>query len=572
MTSRSLASKARATDDIGVKFGHTLQVLTDWVDTTVFVAVCGRGTAKSTVIQARRLYRCVYDMPGGAFAFVANTYSNLTNNIMPAVQNGLKLMGMIEGVHYIKGVRPPDDWRRRCSVIVDDYRYVYSFFNGSVLFLGSLDNPSLLAGKSVIHLFFDEAKYAKEAKVNRAMPILRGDAITYGRSHLFLGITITTDMPDVNEGEFDWFFRYAGEMDPERIELIIQAAAIRNEILTTLVNERLKKMPNGAKIKRLVKKVEYYDRALLKLRKGQTFFINTSSLVNIEILTPEYIERLYNGTLELHEFLKSVLGMRPGLRKDLRFYVQFGERHKYTDGTVSGEAAYYSRELRYLDANEPIDGGMDFGNMLSLVIGQQDGKTYRIHKNLFEIPPRWFRELADQFLDFFRYHQCRELNLYYDRAGNNYQRQGEDHAGKIKQAIEYDASGRRTGWTVNLMSRHQATIRQAAEYSFMQELMGGDNVMLPSLLVDAVNCRELVSSIELAKAEVKYRGNVKIVAKVKRSEKLEPKKLPMLSTNFSDAFKYLMMRRRWLQALKGAPQVPTDSFVDRFMADRNKKK
>ena len=95
---------------------------------------------------------------------------------------------------------------------------------------------------------------------------------------------------------------------------------------------------------------------------------------------------------------------------------------------------------------------------------------------------------------------------------------------------------------------------------------------LPSLLVDAVNCRELVSSIELAKAEVKYRGNVKIVAKVKRSEKLEPKKLPMLSTNFSDAFKYLMMRRRWLQALKGAPQVPTDSFVDRFMADRNKKK
>ena len=57
MTSRSLASKARATDDIGVKFGHTLQVLTDWVDTTVFVAVCGRGTAKSTVIQARRLYR-----------------------------------------------------------------------------------------------------------------------------------------------------------------------------------------------------------------------------------------------------------------------------------------------------------------------------------------------------------------------------------------------------------------------------------------------------------------------------------------------------------------------------------
>lgn len=49
--------------------------------------------------------------------------------------------------------------------------------------MGSLDNPSLLAGKSVIHLFYDEAKYDKEMKVNRAMPILRGDAITYGHSH-----------------------------------------------------------------------------------------------------------------------------------------------------------------------------------------------------------------------------------------------------------------------------------------------------------------------------------------------------------------------------------------------------
>ncbi|MCS2862900.1 hypothetical protein NXW13_00835 [Bacteroides thetaiotaomicron] len=31
------------------------------------------------------------------------------------------------------------------------------------------------------------------------MPILRGVAITYGHSHLFLGITITTDKPDINE-------------------------------------------------------------------------------------------------------------------------------------------------------------------------------------------------------------------------------------------------------------------------------------------------------------------------------------------------------------------------------------
>ena len=63
--------------DVSVRYGHILQVICDWVDTTVMVTVCGRGTAKSTVIQARRIYRCVQLMPGAPLAIVANTYSTL---------------------------------------------------------------------------------------------------------------------------------------------------------------------------------------------------------------------------------------------------------------------------------------------------------------------------------------------------------------------------------------------------------------------------------------------------------------------------------------------------------------
>ena len=558
------------TRETTVKFGSEALVLCDWVDTTNLVFIGGRGVAKSTVILARRSERCVRLMPGAPVAIVANTYSNLVDNIMPAVQNGWKINGLIEGVHYIKGKRPPVEWSKRCSVIVDDYRHVYSFWNGSVIFLGSLDNPSLLAGKSVAHLLFDEAKYASDSRAARVMPILRGDAITYGRCHLYGGVTITTDMPDVTEGEYDWFFRYASEMIPERIIKTIQAAGQLNRYRAKLTRENRAGTPDIKKISRLEKKIDYYTEGLLKLRKGQTFFMNISSFVNIDILTLDYAKRLYNAALEHHEFLKSVLGMRPGVRKEARFYVLFGERHKYTDGTASHEAAFSSSELRHLDPSRPIDGGMDFGNMLSFVIGQQDGKYYRVHKNFYEIPPGWFREIADQFLDFFATHREKVLNLYYDRAGNNFQAQREDYAGKIKEAIEKDAEGRRTGWTVNLMSRKQATIRQHAEFDFMHELMGGNNKNLPVLQVDALNCPELISSIELAKAEVKYRGEVKVVTKVKKSEKLEAKKLPRLSTNFSDAFKYLMMRRSWLSAAKAAPAsaAGVDAMVERWMADR----
>lgn len=544
--------RRKSSSDVPMKYGSQLQVLTDWVDTTNFVAIGGRGVAKSTVIIARRLWRCVTMMPGAPLAIVANSYSNLVGNIMPAVQNGWRLMGWIEGVHYIKGRRPPEEWRRKCSQIVDDYKHAYTFWNGTVLYLGSLDNPSLLAGKSVAHLVFDEAKYASDQRAARVLPILRGDAITYGRCHLYGGVTITTDMPDVTEGESDWFFRYAAEMDPERIIRIIQASGVLNELLVKRARLNGVAPPDLGKIARLEKKINYYQEALLKMRKGQTFFINISSFANIDVLTLDYAKRLYNGALDRHEFMKSVLGQRPSLRRDARFYVLFSEKHKYTDGTYSGEAAFSGSELRYLNPTLPLDGGMDFGNMLSLVIGQEDGARYRVHKCFYEIPPGWYRDLADQFLQFFGQHECKVLRLYYDRAGNNYQKQGEDAAGKMKEAIERDANGRPTGWSVELMSRKQSNLRQHSEYYFMQDLMRGQTRGLPQLLVDALNCQEMISSIELAKAEVKYRGQTKIVAKVKKSEKLPALKLPRLSTNFSDAFKYLLMRRDWLNAARAA--------------------
>ena len=574
---RKNSEKIAKTDqsaEVPVKFGSEALVMCDWIDTTNFVMVAGRGMAKSTVIQARRIQRVISDMPGAPTAFVAKTYADLINNIMPAVQNGLKLLGWIEGVHYVAGKRPPLEWLQRCSVIVKEFKNVYSFWNGSVMFLGSLDNPSLLAGKSVVHCFFDEAKYASDVRAARVMPILRGDAITYGRSHYFGGVTITTDMPDVTEGEYDWYFRYAAEMDPERIIRIVQAADQRNRLLIKLMKENRSAKPNVKRIERLERKIDYYTEGLLKLRKNQTFFINLSSLINIDILTVDYAKRLYNGALEMHEFLKSVLGMKPGVRKSARFYVLFGDEHKYADGTNSGVPAFSSSELKYLNPDRELEGGMDFGNMLSLVIGQPDGRLFRIHKNLYVLPPEWYRELADEFLSFFAGHRCKRLVLFYDRAGNNYLQQNEDAAGKIKDAIERDGTGRRTGWTVELRSRKQGIIPQHEEYNFMHELMGGNNQRLPVLLVDELNCQELISSIELARSAVKYRGTQKIVTKVKTSEKLALHKLPRLSTNFSDAFKYLMMRAAWRAAANpdhGTTGSGADIHAKRWMEEQLKK-
>lgn len=106
---------------------------------------------------------------------------------MPAVKTGWELMGLYEGVHYVSSCRPPESWRRRCSVIVDDYKNTVSFFNGCIIFLGSLDHPSLLAGKSVVHLFFDESKYAPDNKVNRPCPYCAGMPYATDAATIFWG-------------------------------------------------------------------------------------------------------------------------------------------------------------------------------------------------------------------------------------------------------------------------------------------------------------------------------------------------------------------------------------------------
>lgn len=91
-------------------------------------------------------------------------------------------------------------------------------------------------------------------------------------------------MPDVTEGEYDWFFRYAAEMDPQRIIMIMRAASERNRLLIRQTKENSADRPDPKRIERIERRINYYDEGLLKLRKGQTFFMNISSFVNIDVL------------------------------------------------------------------------------------------------------------------------------------------------------------------------------------------------------------------------------------------------------------------------------------------------
>lgn len=536
-----------------IRYTSHIKIVCDWIDCWTMAVVGGRGVAKSSEIQAERTLRVIEDMPGAPLAFVCDTYVNLATNILPAVKMGWKRKKVFEGVHYVCNQRPPDEWLRKCTVIVDDFRHTIFFSNGTVIFGGSLDRPSLLAGKSVCHMFLDEAKYQEDKKVDRAFPILRGDSTIYGHSTYFLGITATTDMPDISAGEYDWIFRFAKKMNIDRIRLILSAFDQLNKFRIKLYNETNSK-GRQSEINRLQKQIEKWEYYVHKARHEQTFFINVGSLANIQILTIKYFKRLLE-TLEIEELKKSVLGIRPILKRSLRFYPNLNESHFYTDGTNYAYADKFGYDdnvkvdcnwLRYIQRDEKLEAGFDTGNMKSLVTAQMQGNTYRLLKFFYTIPPESFRSLGDQFVQFYANHKNKELDLYYDRAANSGEAMKEDAALALQTAIQERADGTRTGWKVNLISRKQANIPQGVEYEFMIKLLSGNVPGLPLLQIDAEHCKQVKSSMEKAPAKISYKKGVKTVGKEKKSEKLPSERLPMESTNPSDAVKYLLCRREWL--------------------------
>src|SRR5690606_430620 len=105
---------------------------------------------------------------------------------------------------------------------------------------------------------------------------------------------------------------------------------------------------------------------------------------------------------------------------------------------------------------------------------------------------------------------------------------------------------KRTGWRVHLMSYNQGNIGQAEDYGFMQELPEITNQQLPVILIERYQCKPMTAPLEGANSKIRVnKAGTSVTTKDKTSEQFPIHRLPLESTNPSDSFKYLMMRREW---------------------------
>lgn len=544
--------------DVEGRFATWVKMVIDLISPKDLYLIAGRATAKTSDIIAERSQMIVRDMPRSMQVLVSDTYMNAMRNVVPALLEGWERKGWKNGIHYVTDTRPPAHFKNPYKP-VETYAHTISVYNGVMFNLGSLDQPSGLAGGSYQHMYGDEARILKFDKLKKLTPAIRGEYATFGHSVFYRGRTFTTDMPNILDGDDDWIMQQEKHYDPEKAKLALEVALVLNEIKKEILS--CKQAGDYAKIEKLKKNLVRWTERWVRVRKDLTFFYVVSSFVNADILTEGYFQDSLKA-LGIEEFKSAVLSLKINLKKGEKFYHQLGDQHYFDDGILPGyfdnilltDAAAIqetSLALKHIDHNAPIECGIDFGDMTSMVTGQARGKYLYILKEFFTLPPEGSRELADKFISFYKDHKHKVLKMYYDRSGNAYQNIGRDWATEIANFIETDAQDNKTGWKVILMNKNQATIFQSEEYSLANNIFGEVYKELPIVLIDRFQCKNLKSSLELTKITIKVdKKGSKTTHKDKSSERLPMYMRPMYSTNFSDAFKYLVCRKEYMKITK----------------------
>ena len=554
-------------DDVELRYQNRIAQLVSMMLPWCTAMIWGRAAAKTTQYLAERVQSAVKECPGAPFVWISDTYSDLHKNIIPSLMEGLQFLNWHEGSEYVINVAPPDEWKMKMYNVCASYKEVMTFYNGFTFTFISLDRMSIGAGRSYVGLFGDEIKYWSEEKFTNVVKAVRGYRAKYGDNPWYRSWTLCSDMYNPNHiGEYGWMLKLAKLMDKDRVMLLLKVSFIYNETKITYasylqdLNEAKKNNASEDIINELNIKLEKAEVSMnrwklrwLKARKRVVLFVICSSFINADILGEEYFTDEFNESLE--GFETNILSIIPKLSDTARFYPTLSINNFYSDGFLNDVISSHKLGwqetcdvLKYLNKNMALDGGMDAGNMLSMVFGQQTGHTYRVLKEIYTLPPNNERQLANEFIRFFEPHKRKVLKLYYDRSMNSYHKVRADMARKIKNCIEFDEAGLRTGWTVQLMSLGQGDIYSDVEYRFMSALFGGLlNAKLFEVLIDQYNCPNLKAEMENTPTLItKDKFNHDVIRKAKNGDKVPVDRLAKESTNLTDAFKYLMMRKSWM--------------------------
>ncbi len=498
------------------------------------VVVAGRRTGKTYGMGAPFAYRNMQRMPGSTGGIVVPTFRHGLTNTLPGLFSCWKAMGLIEGIHYVVGKKPPKCFGE-AKIEPREYEHVISFYNGSRAVLISQDIAGSSNSLTLDWLLIDEAKFINFEKLkDETLPANGGIRAYFGKHSFHHSIMIMSDMPVGTKGS--WFLNYREKMNKELIDCIESLVAKEYQL-----KQKVKSLRASGQA--VPKYLQYHLRSnnklLNQLRAAAVLYVEVSTIENLEVVGVNYIRDMKRDLPPL-VFQTSILCQRLGILQD-GFYNSMKERHKYhaadndylfSLGYGKSEAEYKkllnSQADRDVNPDAPICIGMDYNaNINWIVAGQEQNDRLNVIKSFYVKFERKIPALIEDFCTYYRNHRRKQVIFYFDSTalGSNYAVNKDD----FKKVIEREF--KKWGWKIKSVYLG-SPMRHTEKYLLINRGFAGQNRLTPYFNID--NNEALLIAIQSAGVMRGSNG----FKKYKAGEKLAESEENLLEhrTDGTDAF------------------------------------
>lgn len=470
----------------------------------------GRGGGKSFDL-ARDSAEMAHEMPGGSFVFMARSYALLEGISFQGILAGWKALGYYPGVHYEIKKRPdknkkwPDPFVPPIS-----YDHFIPWYTGAGFYLASQDKDSPFRGPSIEGIYVDEALTIKKDRFDEEIsPTNRGNRFKHPLRHF---TKFSSTKPLGSDG--NWLLnanKYYGDKLPLIKRLQKESIELKLELIDSRDIDQQKYL--FKEIQKIDKELSYYPD-----KENKIFYSEYDGFCNLKNIGLDYF-RNNKLTMSILKFRSEILNETMEEIED-GFYPSFNEKHLNYDtfnynhiDLLTSDQRETERDCRWdkdIFYNLPLKHVVDWGGWInSSLTWQRNGKLINVTNHQWVKHPLKIKDLADKFMRYYRYFPLKHVILHFDHTGIN-KKDNTD----LTSSEEYASYLRTGGWTVTIVKGGGAPTH-GEKYFLNQKVMSGHDSALPSLILNANNCTNLITALKLTPIKKGNRG----VEKDKSSEK-----------------------------------------------------
>lgn len=455
------------------------------------ICLWGRGTGKTEGPTSNFTLHNALTMPRSNGVIAERTYVKLLEITLPALCKGWEKMGYKEDLHFwVKKVPPKHLNLDKAYRYPRTYEHYISFYNGSGIFLGSMDRPATLNGISTDWQAYEETRLLKEESVRELLLTNRDNKGIFGHLWQHTSVLMVSDMPRSKKQK--WLMRYVDQMDPHTFEVIFQLQC-KIEQIKAEIQELQENTPHSKHY--TLKRLEGYVN---ELKKDAIYVSFASTLDNIHALGVDTVKG-FRRSLTALDYNISVLN-KYMLNADGGFYPTFDE-DKHTYEAINYDALdklkLHKGEARNcysdsdIDHSKPLEIACDFGANINLVIvGQREHKKIKILKYIYVLHPGLIKDAIEQLCQYYSPSRNRSIVFHYDHTAVG-------RTGLISNtyADEVRATLSKHKWKV-LDNYIGQTPSHDFRYRLMNKIFTGGDDRLPTVLINRNNCSKLIQGIQ----------------------------------------------------------------------------